>query len=261
MSSVFGASIPGLSGTGPSGFVAPRLIGHRGAAALAPENTLASIRAAAESGVPWIEVDAKLARDGVPVLMHDDMLDRTTAAQGPVAARTAAELGRLDAGSWFHPRFAGETVPTLAQCLAECRRLGLGLDLEIKPDKGTEAATAAGVLTVLDEAGWAADDPILITSFRTQSLRVIRDYAPTFRRGLLVWKFPEGWQDAARDLGAVAVISDQQSLKTAADVARIADGGWIPMTYTVNVPVRAAELYDWGIAGIVTDDPMALAGL
>jgi len=247
--------------TGPSGFVAPRLIGHRGAAALAPENTLASIRAAAESGATWVEVDAKLTRDSVPVLMHDATLDRTTAGQGPVVARTADELGRLDAGSWFGPRFADATVPTLAQCLDECRRLGLGLDLEIKPDKGTEAATAAAVVAVLDKAGWTADDPIFITSFAIPALRVIRDYAPTFHRGLLIWKFPDGWQNAARDLGAVAVISDHKSLETAAHVARIRDGGWIPMTYTVNDPVRAAELYGWGVAGIVTDDPPALKGL
>lgn len=249
------------SSTGPTGFVAPRLIGHRGAAALAPENTLASIRAAAESGVTWIEVDAKLAKDGVPVLMHDGTLDRTTAGQGPVAARTSAELGRLDAGSWFDARFAGETVPTLAQCLAECRRLGLGLDLEIKPDKGAEAATAAAVLSVIDHSGWTAGDPIFITSFAVAALKIIRDYAPTFHRGLLISKFPEGWQDAARDLGVVAVISDHKSLRTPADVARIAAGGWIPMTYTVNDPARAAELYGWGVAGVVTDDPPALKGL
>ena len=250
-----------MASLGLGRFVAPRLIGHRGAAALAPENTLASIRAAAESGVSWVEVDAKLSRDRVPMLMHDATLERTTTAQGPVADLTAAELGRLDAGSRFAPRFAGEPVPSLMQCLSECRALGLGLDLEIKPDKGSEAATAAAVLSVLDKAGWTAADPILITSFAIQSLRVVRDYAPTFQRGLLIWKFPEGWQDAARDLGSVAVISDHKSLQTEDDVARIADGGWIPMTYTVNDRARAAELYAWGIDGIVTDDPPALRGL
>ena len=250
-----------MASLGLGRFVAPRLIGHRGAAALAPENTLASIRAAAESGVSWVEVDAKLSRDRVPMLMHDATLERTTTAQGPVADLTAAELGRLDAGSRFAPRFAGEPVPSLMQCLSECRALGLGLDIEIKPDKGSEAATAAAVLSVLDKAGWTAADPILITSFAIQSLRVVRDYAPTFQRGLLIWKFPEGWQDAARDLGAVAVISDHKSLQTADDVARIADGGWIPMTYTVNDRARAAELYAWGIDGIVTDDPPTLRGL
>ena len=199
-----------MASLGLGRFVAPRLIGHRGAAALAPENTLASIRAAAESGVSWVEVDAKLSRDRVPMLMHDATLERTTTAQGPVADLTAAELGSLDAGSRFAPRFAGEPVPSLMQCLSECRALGLGLDLEIKPDKGSEAATAAAVLSVLDKAGWTAAYPILITSFAIQSLRVVRDYAPTFQRGLLIWKFPEGWQDAARDLGAVAVIYDHK---------------------------------------------------
>lgn len=249
------------SGTGPSAFVAPRLIGHRGAKALAPENTLVSIRAAADSGAAWVEIDAKLAGDGVPVLMHDATLDRTTTASGPVAALSSVELGRVDAGSKFAPRFAGEPVPTLAQCLAECRRLGLGLNIEIKPDKGTETATAAAVLEVLNLAGWTAADPLFVSSFAVASLQVCRDRAPDIYRGLLVWEFPDGWQDAARDLRAVSVISDHQSLKTAADVARIADGGWIPMTYTVNDRARATELYAWGVAGVVTDDPPALRGL
>jgi len=244
-----------------AGFKAPRLIGHRGAAALAPENTLASIRAAAESGVSWVEVDAKLARDKVPVLMHDAVLDRTTAVRGPVAAHTAAALARVDAGSWFGPDFAGEPVPTLADGLAECRRLGLGLDLEIKPDKGAEAATAAACIAALDAARWTAADPILITSFAPAALKIFRDYAPTFQRGLLIWKFPEGWYDAALDLGVVSVISDQQSLETEAHVARLAANGWVPMTYTVNNPARAALLYGWGIEGIVTDNPPALLGL
>src|SRR3546814_5623768 len=138
--------------------------------------------------------------------MHDSELARTTVGRGPVAGRDSDALGRLDAGSWFDPRFAEATVPTLAECLAECRRLGLGLDLEIKPDKGTEAATAAAVLAVLDDAGWTAADPIFVSSFAVAALRVIRDYAPTFHRGLLVWQFPSGWQDAARALGALAEI-------------------------------------------------------
>ena len=142
-----------------------------------------------------------------------------------IIQKLKAKLKKPFTGSRFAPRFAGEPVPSLMQCLSECRALGLGLDLEIKPDKGSEAATAAAVLSVLDKAGWTAADPILITSFAIQSLRVVRDYAPTFQRGLLIWKFPEGWQDAARDLGAVAVISDHKSLQTADDVARIADGG------------------------------------
>ncbi|NQW11127.1 MAG: glycerophosphoryl diester phosphodiesterase [Alphaproteobacteria bacterium] len=257
-------------------FEPPRLVGHRGAAALAPENTLASIRAAAEVGARWVEIDAKLAKDGVPVLMHDDLLDRTTNTTGPAAALTSSQLGRLDAGSWFDaervatglldaPRFTGEPIPTLAQCLVECRRLGLGLDLEIKPDKGSEVATAAACLEVLDAAGWTADDPLLITCFRPAALKVVRDYAPTFHRGLLIWKFPEGWETAARELGVVTVISDQKSLIDRETVARITEpmtgDGWPAMSYTVNEGFRAKQLYDWGVTGLFTDDPARLLKL
>lgn len=252
-------------------FEPPRLVGHRGAAALAPENTLASIRAAHKASVRWVEVDAKLAQDGVPVLMHDSKLDRTTNATGWVAYHTSEELSKLDAGYWFGvDRTKGETgpgpqagqpVPTLRECLDLVRELGLGLDLEIKPDRRTEASTAAACLEVLDEAGWTEHDPIIFTSFRTESLRVIRDFAPGYHRGLLIWEFPDGWQDHAHDLGVVTVISDEKSLKSENHVREISGLNYPVMCYTVNDPQRAAELYSWGVSGIVTDDPVGLAGV
>ena len=89
----------------------PRTIGHRGARGYAPENTLAGIRTAAEQGVCWVEVDVKLTRDGVPILMHDDTVDRTTDGRGAVASMDFADLRRLDAGKHFGPQFAGEKHP------------------------------------------------------------------------------------------------------------------------------------------------------
>ncbi len=252
---------------GPPFADSPRLLGHRGAATLAPENTLAAIRAAAAAGLRWIEIDAKLAADGVPVLMHDKTLDRTTTATGPAAARPSTELTGLDAGSWFGAdgpdagRFAGETVPTLAQCLGLCRDLGLSLNIEVKPDDGAEESTAAAVLETLDAEGWTADDGVLISSFKPAAVRVVRDVAPDYRRGLLIWEFPQGWREAATDLGVQAVLPNQLSLQSAEHVAQVIDGGWVPMTFTVNDADRARQLYDWGVVGIVTDDPLALKGL
>ena len=83
----------------------PRLIGHRGAAAAAPENTLASLRKAKELGASWVEFDVKLTRDGHPVLIHDERLERTTSGRGEVALTTLVELQKLDAGGWFAPAF------------------------------------------------------------------------------------------------------------------------------------------------------------
>lgn len=243
----------------------PTIIGHRGAAALAPENTLASIRAAAEAGVRWIEIDSKLAGDDVPVLFHDRTLDRTTDRVGPTVSLSAAELARLDAGSWFGPEgapaFAGEGVPSLAAALAEIRRLGLGLDLEIKPDEGRGVETAARSLEVLTEAGYTAADPLLVTSFTPEAIRIFHTYAPEFRRGLLIWEWPEGWLDTARSLDCVAVISDHKSLATEADVRRITEAGFVAMTYTVNDRARAEQLIAWGVTSLVTDDPTVMRGL
>ena len=235
-------------------FTPPRLIGHRGAKALAPENTLGSIRAAKDAGATWVEIDAKLAGDGVPVLMHDATLDRTTDAEGPVVALGSEELATVDAGN-------GEGVPTLAQCLALCREIGLGLDLEIKPDPGTGPQTARAVLDVLKAEGWGPEEAIVITSFDRAALAVVQEAAPDYIRGLLLTGRPDDWREAASDLAVDAVIPGTKDVLGPEDVTAIVDGGWVPMVYTVNDPQRAKQLYDWGMASIVTDDPPALLGL
>src|SRR5262249_49277981 len=108
------------------GHALPRLIGHRGACGLAPENTVASFRKAEELGVRWVEFAVHLSADGVPVVIHDDTVNRTTSGRGKVAALTLTELQALDAGTWFEPRFRGELVPTLETIVALLGRLGLG---------------------------------------------------------------------------------------------------------------------------------------
>ena len=91
---------------------------HRGASASAPENTLAAFRAAEAAGAAGIELDVHLSADGVPVVIHDETVDRTTDGHGPVAALTLCRLRQLDAGRWFAPAFAGEALPTLEEILA-----------------------------------------------------------------------------------------------------------------------------------------------
>ncbi|MFD2082321.1 glycerophosphoryl diester phosphodiesterase [Actinopolymorpha cephalotaxi] len=116
------------------------VVAHRGASGVAPENTVAAIRAAAREGADFAEVDVVLTRDGVPVLFHDNTLVRTTDATTVFPDRapwqpgdfTLAELRRLDAGSWFADSFAGERIPTLAEALAAFDEYGIGLWAELK---------------------------------------------------------------------------------------------------------------------------------
>ena len=98
----------------------PRVIAHRGASAAAPENTLAAFRAAKEQGAEMVELDARLTRDGVLVVIHDSTLDRTTDGRGRVALSDSDSIARLDAGSWFDPAFRGERLPTLVNTVQRC---------------------------------------------------------------------------------------------------------------------------------------------
>ena len=118
-----------------------RVLAHRGGGTLAPANTLAAIRFGHQRGFRAVEFDAMLARDEVPVLIHDPTLERTTSGRGAVAAHSAAELATLDAGSWHSPAFAGEPVSTLAAAIELCRAKGIWINLEIKPAPGHEART------------------------------------------------------------------------------------------------------------------------
>src|SRR5437016_8657258 len=95
----------------------PSVIGHRGAAAHAPENTLAGLRRAKELGCAWVEFDVRVTGDGALVLCHDGRLERTTTGRGRISEQTAASIRRCDAGSWFAPEFVGEIVPTLDEAL------------------------------------------------------------------------------------------------------------------------------------------------
>jgi glycerophosphoryl diester phosphodiesterase len=99
-------------GSGP-----PEIIGHRGYPDRFPENTLPSLEGALEAGCRSLEWDVKVTADGVPVLFHDETLERTTDGEGPLAERTLGELRELDAGAWFHPRFRGTRIPTLREAL------------------------------------------------------------------------------------------------------------------------------------------------
>ncbi|HEY0834108.1 MAG TPA: glycerophosphoryl diester phosphodiesterase [Azospirillum sp.] len=236
----------------------PRLIGHRGAKQSAPENTLVSVREAAREGAAWVEVDVMLTSDGVPVVIHDDTLDRTTSGRGPVAGIDLVHLKRLDAGGWFDPRFAGEEVPTLSELLDLAARLGLGVNLEIKPSHPDLAvATARAALDVV-KGVWPAERPLLLSSFQVPCLEVARDRAPGIPRGYLLDEPPADWAAVADRIGA-DTIHVNQDRQTEASVAAHRAGGRPVLAYTVNDADRARQLFAWGVAGVFTDAPGRLA--
>ncbi|MEN3367374.1 MAG: glycerophosphoryl diester phosphodiesterase, partial [Burkholderiales bacterium] len=130
----------------------PKIIAHRGGGTLAPENTLAAMQCGLSYGFRAVEFDVMLSRDGIPVLMHDPVFGRTIARSGSVAESTAEELSAMDAGSWFGPRFAGETVPTFRQVVDFCNENGIWMNVEIKPTPGFAAETGRAAATLLKES-------------------------------------------------------------------------------------------------------------
>jgi len=228
------------------------LIGHRGLAGLAPENTPASFRAAAAHGLPMVEFDVRLSRDGIPLVFHDDTLERTTDGTGPVAEQDWAAIATLDAGAWFAPAFAGERVPSLEQVLRLCRELGLAVNMEIKPDTGRETDTAETALALALRLWPDSAPPPVVSSFEIACLETARQTVPHWPRALLAETRPTDWRERTRCLGATALHLDHRSLDSG-QVAEIMAEGLDVRAYTVNDPSRAALLRQWGVAAIFCD--------
>ena len=155
----------------------PFIWAHRGASGLAPENTMAAFTLAEQVGADGIELDVHLSRDGVPVVIHDETVNRTTNGRGAVVDVTQSELRELDAGSWFSSEFTGEPVPTLAEVLiwVEDR---LRLNIEIK-----SAQAGRAVLDLLAEYPRAR---VLVSSFSHELLLAMRQWSPDLPIGFLI---------------------------------------------------------------------------
>lgn len=242
----------------------PRVLAHRGGGRLAPENTLAAIGVGRAHGFRGVEFDAMLAADGVPVLIHDPTLERTTDGRGEVAALTAAQLGALDAGGWYAPAYAGEPVPTLAAALRRCRELDLWVDLEIKPAPGAAERTGEAVARLaaqayadLLRAGGDAADRVqprvpLFSSFERAALAAARAAAPDIPRGYLLDRVPADWREALAALGCVALHTNHRHL-TPLLARAVKDAGYWLFCYTVDEAARAEELRNWGVDAFCTD--------
>ena len=235
-----------------SGWPFPFWVAHRGAGKLAPENTLAALRVGAAHGWRAFECDVKLSRDGVPFLLHDATLERTTPQTGVAGERTWAELSRLDAGSWHSRAFAGETLPTLDATARYVQCNGFALNVEIKPTPGRERETGLAVGAAC-AALWHGDDsPLLFSSFRPDALQGALESAPHIPRALLIDTLWDGWFAMAQSLECVAVVTNHALMDTSL-VAQLQGAGLRALCYTVNDAAEARRLTALRVDGLITD--------
>ncbi|GIP40398.1 glycerophosphoryl diester phosphodiesterase [Paenibacillus sp. J31TS4] len=159
------------------------VMAHRGFSSQAPENTMAAFRLAMQNpDIGAIELDVQLTKDGVPVILHDYKVDRTTNGTGLVRELTAAEVQSLDAGSWFHPSFAGERIPLLEEVLRETKgRIPLHLELKKAGELYPELEKKVAALL----AEWEMREQVQVTSFDHDAIRRMKDIDPAIRTGLI----------------------------------------------------------------------------
>jgi glycerophosphoryl diester phosphodiesterase len=243
-------------GLGQVDFTKPLIIGHRGYRGKYPENTLAGFLAAIEAGADMIEFDVRLSRDGFPMVIHDARLERTTNGNGTVFDRSLAELQKLDAGAWFHPRFTGERIPTLDEVLDMARKQ-IPVNIEIKVDATEPPHFWRGieekVLNSVYRCGTC--DEVLISSFNRDVLETLCriDRAPAI--GVLS-KFGEEQSglDACKEFEAFSWHPYYLGL-TVQEVADAHDQGVRVMPYTINAIEDIRRLFQMQVDGIFTDDP------
>ena len=238
----------------------PRWIAHRGAGRLAPENTLAAFRLGANHGYRMFECDVKLSADGVPFLMHDANLSRTTNSAdklGPTASAVGgdhpwASLSQLDAGSWHSRAFAGESLPTLDNISQFVLRNGYFLNIEIKPTPGVARHTGEVVAHEAARLWKDAAVPPLMTSFEPDALHGALAAAPHLPRGLLLDTLWAGWLETALQLNCIAIICNHM-LWDESSVTQAKSAGFRTLSYTVNDEPAAQRLIALGTDGIITD--------
>lgn len=234
-----------------------RIIAHRGASRVAPENTLAAFRAAHAQGARWIEFDVSALGDGTPVVFHDRTLDRCTSASGPLTSIGRAELTGIRAGALFAPEFADEPLPTLEQVLDLIEELGLYANLELKTYRDDPAHRTGPLAAAVAEA--LASRPLAaarmtMSSFDEDELAAFRAAMPGAAAALLVEKPPADWRARLTRLGAEALHLEFTHLSQSL-LAEARSFGFRVRVYTINEPQLMEPFRPLGLTGVITDHP------
>lgn len=233
----------------------PTIFAHRGASALAPENTLSAFQLAVELGAHAIELDAKLTLDGEVVVFHDRSLARTTGAEGLVGTTSLEALKKLDAGSFFDSAFRGEKIPTLDEVFVQLgRKIYINIELTNYANPTDDLPEKVAELV----SRYNLEEWVLFSSFNPSALNRVKKALPTVPVGLLALAGQPGW--LARSwfgsfMAPYQALHPESSDVNQKLVERVHRRGARVHTYTVNDPAQMRRLFQLGVDGIFTDDP------
>jgi glycerophosphoryl diester phosphodiesterase len=238
-------------------FEKPLILGHRGYMARYPENTMVSFLAAVEAGAQFVELDVTLTRDQQIVAMHDETVDRTTNGSGPVADYDLSALQQLDAGSWFHPRFAGERAPTLDEVLQKVAPKA-HINIEIKSHQLTSLRMVGRIEQAVIDLVLArgVEKRVLVSSFDQEVLKRIKQFDPLMDIALLSKQSPS--KETVAQCRALGVFSYHPLLAAI-------DRNWVEVMQRADVPVFPYNIdgagdirhaFSLGVDGLFANDPL-----
>ena len=230
----------------------PRWIAHRGAGALAPENTLPAFERGAALGFRMFELDVRVSADGVVFLLHDSTLDRTTSARGSAESRTWSELQSLDAGAWHSADYVGTHLPVLHELLDLAHAKGWHLNIEIKAPTAPQDALTLGRRVAHVLQSHPSGQHHLVSSFDTEVLAGVQQQAPCLRRGYLLSEWQDDVLDRTQSLGCCALVLAHRVWTVERLQAVRSVKAWA-LAYTVNDEVEAQRLWAMGLDALITD--------
>lgn len=231
----------------------PLVIAHRGASGYAPENTIEAIKKAHKLGVSWVEFDVMLCKDEA-IIMHDEALKRTTNGRGRVIDFTYDEIVRLDAGSWFDPKFKNVRVPTFIQMIECLKQFHLSAVVELKSVEGNETETGMFVSNLMKQH-WPIDRlDSIVSSFSFKILQVVKEQMPLQGLGLGLHEWNDDWRDQIEELNCISIHVNEKILNEK-KVSELKATNRAVFAYTVNELDRAKQLFSWGVDSVFSDFP------
>lgn len=233
----------------------PVIFAHRGASAYAPENTMAAFRLAARQGVEAIELDAKLTVDGEVIVIHDLTVDRTTNAKGEVRQFSLREFQQMDAGSHFSQKFQGEPVPSLRQVFEELgRKIYINVELT---NYGTPRDRLPEKVAELVRE-YHLEEWVLFSSFNPINLLRIRQLLPECPVGILALEGAAGWiaRSVVGRAFAPQIVHPNLRDATKYYIQKQHERHRRVHVWTVNEPKDLQRLFEDGVDGVFTDDPL-----
>ncbi len=231
-------------------------VAHRGASAVAPENTLAAFREAVRVGADLIELDIRLSRDNEVVVFHDRDLSRTSDGTGPVDEKTLAELKKIDAGGYFSGQFSGERIPTLDETIRCILPGRIGLCIELKIDQGRDSVRPKLVRRAAEIIGKNRfHSRVILASFDREAVRLCKAVLPEVRTAL-IFNREEVWEECADgDYSGLDLLSARWSIITAPRVAAAHRAGRKVIAWTIDRENELEKVVRCSVDAVASNNP------